>query len=109
MNRGLKESNNFNMIFTYAKVIILVFIIMIALSYFNRNLYDPFFLPEKGFYGTIEGAAILFFAYLGFDVVTTLSDEAKNPLKNIPYAMGISLLICMAVYIMTAFSMCGMS
>lgn len=78
-NRGSKESNVFNFVFTIGKLITLFAIILIGFFYFDKRNYSPFFVPEFGFKGTLEAASLTFYAYLGFDFITTIAEEAKNP------------------------------
>lgn len=97
------------MIFTYAKAIILVFIVIVGLTYFNKNYFEPFFIEEKGIFGMIEAAAILYFAYAGYDIASTLSEEAINPYKDIPNAIALCVFLCMMLYTMVAVTLTGMS
>jgi amino acid transporter len=72
--------------------------------------FIPFFLEEKGgFQGTIEGGALVFFAFLGFDFVTCLAEESKNPKKDIPTAIKLTLSSCSLIYCVIAFSLSGMA
>lgn len=83
--RGSSESNWFNYVFTIGKLATLSFIAAAAFTYFNTENLQPFLLEEKGgFSGTIEAAAVLFFAFLGFDFITCLAEESKNPKKDLP-------------------------
>lgn len=108
--RGSEESNLFNYIFTVGKLITLVFIIIVAFTFFDINNFTPFTIPERGNYlGTIQGASIIFFSYLGFDFITTLSEESKNPLRDLPLSITTSLLFCMLLYVLTAVSLTGMT
>ena len=110
MTRGSKESNLFNYIFTIAKLLSLSLIPIVALSYLNMENFEPFVLEERGGYsGTIEGAAILFFAYLGFDFITCLAEEAKNPKRDLPNSIQLTIGICGIIYCLIAFSMSGMA
>ena len=108
--RGIEESKMFNAVFTALKMVTLVLIIIIAFFKFDSNNMTPFVLEEHGgFGGTIYGASLIFFGYLGFDFITTLSPESKNPAKNVPWAVKWSTLFCMFLYIVTAFSLAGMA
>ena len=98
------------MVFTALKLVTLAAIIV--LGYFNFNIanYSPFFLEDQGgFRGTFVGASIIYFGFMGFDFITTLSEDAKNPVKDIPVAVRNSNLICGAFYVMVATSLTGMA
>jgi|LauGreDrversion4_2_1035121.scaffolds.fasta_scaffold266213_1 APA family basic amino acid/polyamine antiporter len=78
---GSKESNVFNYTFTVAKLGTLLLISFMALTYMNVDNYIPFVLEEKGGWsGTIQGASVIYFAYLGFDFITCLAEETRNPI-----------------------------
>ena len=78
--RGIEESNIFNIVFTVLKLATLVMIIIIAFLKFDASNFSPFVLEEEGgFQGTFLASSIIFYGYLGFDFITTLSSEAKNP------------------------------
>jgi len=77
--RGMEKSSLFNAVLTVTKVVTLSLIIIIAFFNFNTENLTPFTLEDQGFNGTLYGASLIYFGYLGFDVITTLSDEAKNP------------------------------
>lgn len=65
------------------------------------------FYKDKGFFGVIEGSTILFFAYLGFDFITTISEEAKNAKQDVPKAIVLSVILSMLIYGLISFSVCG--
>ena len=107
---GMEESNIFNMVFTILKLVTLGLIIVLGYINFNINNFTPFTLEEHGdFKGTFFGASLLFYGYLGFDFITTLSEDARNPMKDIPSAVRNSVLICMALYFLSATSLSGMA
>ena len=107
---GMQESNIFNLVFTVLKLVTLVFIIVLGYMNFNADNFTPFTLEEEGgFAGTFLGASIIFYGYLGFDFITTLSEDSKNPVKDIPSAVWNSTLICIALYVLTATSLSGMA
>ena len=77
---GTKESNIFNMIFTSMKLVTLVAIVLLASTKFDSSNFSPLFLEDEGgFMGTFVGAGIVFYGYLGFDFITTLSEDAVRP------------------------------
>lgn len=109
-SRGMEESNVFNKVFTVLKLVTLCLIIVIALFKFDADNFTPFVLEEEGGWaGTFFAASIIFYGYLGFDFITTLSPEAKSPAKTIPSSVKSSTLICMGLYVLTAISLAGMA
>lgn len=109
-NRGMEESNIFNLVFTVLKLVTLVLIIIIAFFKFDSENLSPFVLEEYGGWNaTFISSAIIFYGYLGFDFITTLSPEAKDPARNIPFAVKSSTLLCMILYVLTSFSLAGMA
>ena len=96
------------MILTLSKIVLLSVIILCAFWNWDSTNMAPFFSPEFGLKGTLLSASIIFYGDLGFDVITTISEEAKNPKKDVPAAVQESTLICIAFYFLTALSLCGM-
>lgn len=85
-------------------------IIVIAFLKFNADNLTPFVLEEEGGWsGTFLAASLIFYGYLGFDFITTLSPDAKNPAHSIPFAVTSSTLLCVLIYFLTAFSLAGMA
>ena len=99
--QGTKTSIFFTTILTAFKVVLIVSIIFLGLPYVNSSNWNPFF--SNGVFGLVKASSILFFGYLGFDCVTTVSEEAKNPKRDIPRAVLYCTFICGAIYI--AFSL----
>ena len=97
----------FNSIVTSGKLFILSFIVIVSLLNFDSKNFTPFFDEKKGVAGLIEGSTILFFGYLGFDFMTTIAEEAKNPVRDVPRAIILSNFICMMIYACVAFSVQG--
>lgn len=107
---GMHESNLFNQVFTWLKLVTLVVIIFIAFMQFDSNNLSPFTLEAKGdFVGTLIASSIIFYGYLGFDFITTLSEDAKNPARDIPKAVTGSTILCAFLYFLTALSLAGMA
>ena len=111
---GIKESARFNNIIVYVKVAIVLLVIIFGFQYVNKANWHPF-LPANtgefghfGWSGVVRGAAVVFFAYIGFDAVSTAAQEAKNPQKDMPIGMLGSLAICTILYILMALVMTGM-
>lgn len=97
---GVKESTRFNNVVVFIKIIAIAVFIGVALFHVdlsNWKVFAPF-----GWDGVMTGAALAFFAYIGFDAVSTAAEETKDPQRNLPIGIIISLLICTAIYIAVA-------
>ncbi len=112
---GIKESARFNNIVVFVKLAIVLLVIGFGFKYVNTANWHPFIPPntgESGHYGwsgIIRGAAVIFFAYIGFDAVSTAAQEAKNPQRDLPIGMLGSLAICTVLYILMALVMTGLA
>ena len=95
--RGIRESVNTNTIFVFVKVAVLVLFIAITMGHVNPGNWDPF-LPN-GFGGVMTGAATIFFAFIGFDAVSNAAEETKNPQRDLPIGILVSLAVCTAFYV----------
>jgi APA family basic amino acid/polyamine antiporter len=89
------------------KLAVLTFFIIVALAHFSSKNLTPF-MPN-GFHSVTAAAAIIFFAYIGFDAVSTGAEEARNPAKDLPLAVIGSLLVCTLFYILTAVGALGIA
>ena len=98
-----KKSTNFMVIF---KVCVIIFVICIGFFYVDTTNWDPF-LPN-GFGGVLAGVSAVFYAYIGFDAISTTAEECKNPQRDLPRGMIYSLLICTVLYILIALVLTGM-
>lgn len=115
--RGIKESAKTNNIIVSIKVVAVLFVIVAGIAYINPANWQPF-IPEKivdssgvshyGISGVITAAGLVFFAFIGFDAVSTQSQEAVNPTKDIPFAIITSLVVCTALYILVSLTLTGM-
>jgi APA family basic amino acid/polyamine antiporter len=105
--RGARESAGANLVMVAVKLVVLTFFIVISLIHFKPGNLQPF-MPH-GFNSVTSAAAIIFFAYIGFDAVSTGSEEARNPAKDLPFAVIGSLLICTVFYILTAVGALGIA
>jgi APA family basic amino acid/polyamine antiporter len=107
---GIKESSNFNAVMVFIKIIVLLFFIGLALYYVSpakmTENWKPF--QPQGWFGTLTGAAVVFFAYIGFDAVSTVAEETKNPAKDLPAGIIASLIICTILYVLVAAVFTGM-
>ena len=95
--RGARESTRFNAGMVLIKVAVLIFFIVVAATAFHAHNLHPF--APHGFNGTVDAAALIFFAYIGFDVVSTGGEEAKNPQRDLPIGIIGSLGIATVLYI----------
>ena len=115
--RGIKESASFNSIIVIIKVVVVVLFIVAGIGYVNTDNIGigctvgapgcAEFMPY-GFSGVVTGAAVIFFAYIGFDAVSTAAQEAKNPQRDMPIGILGSLAICTVLYILVAGIMVGL-
>lgn len=103
---GIKESSKFNDIMVLFKIFILLIFIGAGFYYFDPNNLKPF--APGGLKGIQIGAATIFFAYIGFDAVSTVAEETKKPAKDMPIGIIGSLIICTILYILVTLSLMGM-
>ncbi|MEN6311426.1 MAG: amino acid permease, partial [Acidobacteriota bacterium] len=107
--RGIRESATVNSVIVFLKIAIILVFIGAGLFFLKPELWKPFIPPnqgQSGFFGwsgIFRGAGVMFFAYLGFDAVSTAAQEAKNPKRDMPIGILGSLFACTAIYI--AFSL----
>jgi amino acid transporter len=104
--RGTKESKNFSNAMVYIKLAIILLVIVVGAFYVDIDNWTPF-MPN-GFSGVMTGISAVFFAYIGFDAVSTLAEESKNPQRDLPKGMIYSLVICTVVFIVLALVITGM-
>ena len=107
---GIKESATSNSIMVLLKVGIVLFFVAVGALFIKPSNYTEFggFAPN-GFKGISSGAAIIFFAYIGFDAVSTAAEETKNPARDMPFGIIMSLIVCTLIYILVALAMTGMA
>jgi len=109
---GIKESSTFNGIIVAVKMTVILTFIAIGFAFINRHNWHPFIPPaigpgQFGWDGVVRGAGVIFFAYIGFDAVSTAAQEAKNPQRDMPIGMLASLAICTVLYIAVALVLTG--
>ena len=104
--RGTKESKNFSNAMVYIKLAIIALVIIVGAFYIDIDNWTPF-MPN-GFSGVMGGVSAVFFAFIGFDAVSTLAEECKNPQRDLPKGMIYSLIICTVVFIVLALVITGM-
>jgi APA family basic amino acid/polyamine antiporter len=115
--KGIKEAAKTNNLIVILKVAVVLFVIFVGFFFIDTNNYVPF-IPEKvvdssgashfGWGGVVTAATIVFFAYIGFDAVSTQAGEAVNPKKDVPFAIIMSLVICTVLYIVVSLVLTGM-
>ncbi|HXH18360.1 MAG TPA: amino acid permease [Chitinophagales bacterium] len=111
---GIKESANFNNLIVIIKVTVILLFIAFGAGYIVVENWKPF-IPENpdgafghfGISGVLRAAGVIFFAYIGFDAVSTAAQEAKNPQKDMPWGILGSLAICTVLYILVGLVMTG--
>jgi APA family basic amino acid/polyamine antiporter len=110
---GIRESANVNNFIVIVKVSVVLLFVAIGVAYVNPENWRPF-IPENtgmfgqyGWSGILRGAGVIFFAYIGFDAVSTAAQEAKNPQKDMPMGILGSLAVCTVLYIAVALVMNG--
>lgn len=121
--KGIKEASGANSIVVAVKLLVVVLVIIVGAQFIDVANWTPF-IPEPGhmtnpgetqpheafgWYGILKGASIIFFAYIGFDAVSTQAGEAKNPKKDVPFGIIVSLVICTILYILVALVLTGMN
>ncbi len=104
--RGIRESAWLNSAMVALKLAIIAFFIIVGCFYVKPENWTPF--APNGFRGISSAAAIIFFAYIGFDAVSTAAEETKNPQRDMPIAMIASLVICTVIYIGVAIVLTGL-
>lgn len=117
--KGTKESASVNAVIVGLKITVVFVFIILGWKYINNANYTPYLIPatepghegyfNHGFGGIIRAAAIVFFAYIGFDAVSTAAQEAKNPKRDMPWGILGSLAICTVLYILFAHVMTGVT
>ena len=105
--RGVTESARVNLVMVGIKLVVLLFFIVVAFANFGTGNFQPF--APAGVDGVTSAAAIIFFAYIGFDAVSTGSEEARKPERDLPLAIIGSLLICTVFYVLTSVGALGVA
>jgi len=113
--KGIRESAFVNAILVAVKLTVVIVIIALGWAYINPSNHQPFIPPNEGTFGhfgwsgILRGAAVVFFAYIGFDCVSTAAQEAKNPKRDMPFGILVSLLICTVLYCLFAYVITGLA
>ncbi len=103
---GVKESRNASNMMVVAKLAVIVLVIVVGATYVDIDNWTPW-MPN-GFGGVMAGVSAVFFAYIGFDAVSTLAEESRDPQRDLPRGMVLSLVICTLIYILLALVLTGM-
>jgi basic amino acid/polyamine antiporter, APA family len=110
---GIRQSANANTVMVFIKAIVLVVFVVAGTAYVKRENLTPFIPPNTGGFGhfgwsgVLRGAGVMFFAYIGFDAVTTAAQESKDPQRDMPVGILGSLAICTVIYIGVAIVLTG--
>jgi Amino acid transporters len=116
LSLGARESARFNAVIVYIKLAAIAVFIIAAAPHINPANWHPFIPPERilpdgstafGLHGVLTGAAIIFFAYIGFDAVSTAAEETVNPQRNLPIGIIASLVVCTVLYILVSAILTG--
>jgi APA family basic amino acid/polyamine antiporter len=112
---GIKESARVNNAIVATKISVILLIVIFGLQHINPANWKPFIPPNAGEWGTfgwsgvLRGAALIFFAYIGFDAVSTTAQEARNPQRDMPIGILGSLAICTLLYVVVSATLTGMT
>jgi APA family basic amino acid/polyamine antiporter len=111
---GIKQSSTFNAVIVTIKVTVVVLFILLGVSFINDANWHPFIPPNTGEFGRfgvsgiMAAAGVIFFAYIGFDAVSTAAQETRNPQRDMPIGILASLVICTVLYVVVAVILTGM-
>jgi basic amino acid/polyamine antiporter, APA family len=110
---GIKQSAAFNSVIVAIKVTVVILFILLGVSYINPAHWHPFIPPSEGsgrygWGGVMAASGVIFFAYIGFDAISTAAQETRNPQRDMPIGILASLLICTLLYVITASVLTGM-
>lgn len=104
---GIKESKNISNLLVILKILVIILIICTGIFYINTDNYVPF--QPNGFGGIMAGVSAVFFTYIGFDAVSTMAEECKNPGRDLPRGMIYSLIVCTVLYVLISLVLTGMT
>lgn len=104
--RGMKESRNASNLMVVVKLCIILLVIAVGAFYVDTENWDPF--APNGAAGVLKGVSAVFFAYIGFDAISTTAEECKNPQRDLPRGMMWAIIICTILYILIALVLTGM-
>jgi APA family basic amino acid/polyamine antiporter len=104
--RGMKESRNASNLMVIVKLAVVLFVIVVGAFYVNTANWSPF--TPNGIGGILKGVSAVFFAYIGFDAISTTAEECENPQRDLPKGMMYAILICTVLYVLIALVLTGM-
>ncbi len=104
--RGMKESRNASNLMVVVKLCIILLVIAVGVFYVDTANWDPF--APNGPAGVLKGVSAVFFAYIGFDAISTTAEECKNPQRDLPRGMMWAIVICTVLYVIIALVLTGM-
>lgn len=104
--RGIQESRNASNIMVYVKLAVIALVLIMGIFYVDTTNWEPF--APNGMNGVLKGVSAVFFAYIGFDAISTTAEECKNPQRDLPRGMIWSIVICTLIYIAIALVLTGM-
>lgn len=104
--RGMKESRNASNLMVVVKLCIILLVVAVGAFYVDTANWDPF--APNGVTGVLKGVSAVFFAYIGFDAISTTAEECKNPQRDLPRGMMWAIIICTILYIVIALVLTGM-
>jgi len=104
--RGMKESRNASNLMVVVKLCIILLVIAVGAFYVDTANWDPF--APNGAAGVLKGVSAVFFAYIGFDAISTTAEECKNPQRDLPRGMMWAIIICTVLYVIIALVLTGM-
>ncbi|MCE3278883.1 MAG: amino acid permease [Bacteroidetes bacterium] len=104
--RGMKESRNAANLMVLIKLCVILLVIAVGVFYVDTDNWDPF--APNGVGGVLKGVSAVFFAYIGFDAISTTAEECKNPQRDLPRGMMWAIIICTILYIIIALVLTGM-
>lgn len=104
--RGIQESRNASNIMVWIKLAVIALVLIVGVFYVDTANWDPF--APNGMTGVLKGVSAVFFAYIGFDAISTTAEECKNPQRDLPRSMIWSIIICTILYIAIALVLTGM-
>lgn len=117
--KGVQESTTINAVIVFVKVAIVILFILVGWHFINPVNYTPFTIPadspghegwnHHGWGGVLGGAGIVFFAYIGFDAVSTAAQESRNPTRDMPIGILGSLVICTILFVLFAYVLTGVA
>ncbi len=103
--RGMKESRNASNAMVVVKLAVILLVISVGIFYVDPSNWDPF--APNGIAGVLKGVSAVFFAYIGFDAISTTAEECKNPQRDLPRGMMYAIVICTLIYIAIALVLTG--